>query len=197
MATYTTNYHLEKPAQSDLYNIDVFNGNADTIDTTLASKSGSSNIATVESSNTASKAYAKGEYLVYNGLLYIVTTAIASGGTITPGTNVTQTNVGTEITPVEIKQTDVTIAENVTVSRFKCWKVMGFVWILAVISTSATFTSSDNLISGLPSADSLTDLVGSSNNGATTVANVRSNGALRFGGSQPAGSYFFSGIYKT
>lgn len=195
MATYTTKYHLEKPAQSDLYNIDVFNGNADIIDTALDSKSGASNIATVESSSTASKAYAVGDYLVYNGLLYIVTTAIANGGTITPSTNCTQTNVGTQIAPVEIKQADVTAAQNVTINRFKCWKFLGFVWILAAITTSASFTSNDNLISGLPAADSLTDIIGASS-GTTIVANVRSNGALRFGGSQSAGSYIFNGMYR-
>ena len=55
------------------------------------------NFATVESSTTASRAYAIGEYLVLNNLLYRVTAAIASGGTITVGTNVVQTNVGDEI----------------------------------------------------------------------------------------------------
>lgn len=47
-----------------------------------------SNIATIEASTTASKAYAVGSYLVLNGQLYKVTAAIASGGTITVGTNV-------------------------------------------------------------------------------------------------------------
>ena len=50
-----------------------------------------------ESTTTASKAYAIGEYLTYNGYLYRVTAAISSGGTITIGTNVVQTNVGDEI----------------------------------------------------------------------------------------------------
>lgn len=53
--------------------------------------------ATVETTATASQAYKVGEYLVMDGLLYRVTTAIASGGTITPGTNVVQTNVGDEV----------------------------------------------------------------------------------------------------
>ena len=53
--------------------------------------------ATVETSSTASKAYAIGDYLVFNGQLYKVTTAIAAEGTITPGTNVVATNVGKEI----------------------------------------------------------------------------------------------------
>lgn len=44
-------------------------------------------IATVQPNLTAIKAYAKGEQFVYNGLLYKVTTAINSGGTITIGGN--------------------------------------------------------------------------------------------------------------
>lgn len=53
--------------------------------------------ATVESSTTASQAYAVGDFLVLNQKLYKVTTAISSGGTITVGTNVTQTTVGAEV----------------------------------------------------------------------------------------------------
>ena len=55
------------------------------------------NFATYQATTTASKAYAVGEYLTYNGYLYKVTTAIAIGGTITPNTNCIQTSVGTEI----------------------------------------------------------------------------------------------------
>ena len=35
MATYTSNYGLEMPAQSEYYNVDVFNENAEIIDTTM------------------------------------------------------------------------------------------------------------------------------------------------------------------
>lgn len=97
MATYTDNYHLEKPAQSDLYNIDVFNGNADIIDAAMASKALAQNQATIEPTNSASRNYAKGEFLVYNGLLYKVTASISSGVTIAPGTNCVATNTGTEL----------------------------------------------------------------------------------------------------
>lgn len=55
------------------------------------------NFATYQATTTASKAYAIGEYLTYNGYLYKVTTAIAIGGTITPNTNCIQTSVGAEI----------------------------------------------------------------------------------------------------
>lgn len=35
MATYTTNLNLKKPADSDTYDIDDFNGNSDIIDTAV------------------------------------------------------------------------------------------------------------------------------------------------------------------
>lgn len=35
MATNTTNYNLKKPAQSDFYNVEDFNGNMDIIDEAL------------------------------------------------------------------------------------------------------------------------------------------------------------------
>ena len=62
-------------------------------------------IAPVEATSTASKAYAVGDLLIYDGKLYKVTTAIANGGTIiTTGgsTNVVATtvaeNLGTTLT---------------------------------------------------------------------------------------------------
>ena len=43
--------------------------------------------APMEASSTASAAHAAGEHFIYNGILYVATTDIASGATITPGTN--------------------------------------------------------------------------------------------------------------
>lgn len=52
--------------------------------------------ATVEYTDTASKAYAVGDYLVYDSKFYRVTSAIAQGDTIVPGTNVVKTTVADE-----------------------------------------------------------------------------------------------------
>lgn len=46
------------------------------------------NIAPIEATSTASKAYAVGNQLIYNGLLYKVDSAIAQGATLTPGGNI-------------------------------------------------------------------------------------------------------------
>ena len=53
-------------------------------------------IAPIESTLVASKAYAVGDQFVYEGLLYKATAAIAEGGTITIGTNVSLADSVTE-----------------------------------------------------------------------------------------------------
>ena len=58
-----------------------------------------------ESTTTASKEYVVGDYLTHNGYLYRVTTDISSGGTIAPGTNVTQTTVSAELGELNSKTT--------------------------------------------------------------------------------------------
>lgn len=50
-------------------------------------------IATVEPTNTASRAYSVGELVYVNGNLYKVITAITNGATFTVGTNIQSTNV--------------------------------------------------------------------------------------------------------
>lgn len=49
-------------------------------------------IAPVEASTVASQSYAVGKHLILNKILYRVTQAISAGQTITPGTNVTESN---------------------------------------------------------------------------------------------------------
>lgn len=56
------------------------------------------NIAPVESSTTkATKNYSVGEYLIFNGYLYKVTTAIVSGEVLTNSTSIEETDVATEL----------------------------------------------------------------------------------------------------
>ena len=99
MATNTSYLGLTKPAQSDLYNVDVFNDNADKVDANAQKTA--ANLATIEAVATASKPYVVGEYLVLNGILYKVTQAIANGGALVVGTNIAQDNVGTELKSIK------------------------------------------------------------------------------------------------
>lgn len=70
------------------------------IDAQLKTKANQAQLATVEASTTASKAYSAGEYLVLGGVLYKVTANIAQGGTIVTegaGKNVDLATVGGEL----------------------------------------------------------------------------------------------------
>lgn len=77
------------------------------LQTALDAKANASNLATIESSTTASQAYSAGDYLVLNGQLYEVTTAISSGETLTVGTNISATTVGSELTSLNNGLTNV------------------------------------------------------------------------------------------
>ena len=55
------------------------------------------NVATISSSPTT-QAFSTGDYLVYNDQLYKVTANIANGGTLTPGTNISSTSTGVQLT---------------------------------------------------------------------------------------------------
>ena len=55
------------------------------------------NVATIENTDNASKAYTVNDYMVLRGQLYRVTQAISNGGAITINTNVTATTVGAEL----------------------------------------------------------------------------------------------------
>ena len=53
-----------------------------------------SNLAWVENSTTASRAYSVGDYVTINGVLCKITAAVANGGTLTSGTNYTAVGGG-------------------------------------------------------------------------------------------------------
>lgn len=69
-------------------------------------------IAPVEKTSTASTAYAVGKHLIYNDILYRVTTAISSGGQINPGVNV----VVSETIQNQIEDINTTLAGKVNTS---------------------------------------------------------------------------------
>lgn len=73
----------------------------------LNTKSNNSNLATVESGTTASQAYTVGDYLVYNGQLCKVISAIAQEDTLTVGTNIEVTTSGGEFTRLNSDLTDI------------------------------------------------------------------------------------------
>lgn len=85
-----------------------------------STKAEKTDIATVESGSTASRAYSVGELVYVNGNLYKVITAIANGATFTVGTNIQSTNVSDKIK--EMTESDglhnLSVKSAVTVSEY-------------------------------------------------------------------------------
>ena len=89
-------YHLicvDRPLDAT----DVTYSSGVTVKAKIDTKADKTDIATVESGTTASRAYSVGELVYVSGTLYRVKTAIASGATFTVGTNVEVTNVSNSI----------------------------------------------------------------------------------------------------
>ena len=87
MATYTSHYNLKKPATSDKIRIADFNGNADTIDSTMYDNATligklKADIGIVENTNTATHNISSGQYVIWKGSLYTASSAISSGATL-------------------------------------------------------------------------------------------------------------------
>ena len=87
MATYTSHYNLKKPATSDKIRIADFNGNADTIDTTMYDNATligklKADVGIVENTNTATHNISSGQYVIWKGDLYTASSAISSGATL-------------------------------------------------------------------------------------------------------------------
>ena len=62
--------------------------------------------ASIEIGETASKAYSVDDFLVKNGSLYKVTKAIVKNDTLTVGTNIAITTVGSELSSIKSNSTD-------------------------------------------------------------------------------------------
>lgn len=76
----------------------IYNGHNEDASGNILLGVGNGMTATVESGTTASQAYTKGSYLYYNNRLCKATAAIASGNTLTIGTNISYTSIGSELT---------------------------------------------------------------------------------------------------
>jgi len=83
--------------EGDAFSAANMNDLEDRIEAGIGDSAQSPIIAPVEETDTASRAYSVNEYLVYDSKLYRVRTAISSGGTLVPGTNLTEVSLGGEV----------------------------------------------------------------------------------------------------
>ena len=117
----------------------------------LSGKANTSTLATVEGSSTSSRTYAVGDYLVYNGILYRVTAAISAGQTLTPGTNISATNAGAELTSLNNGLTNSTILTKSS-NGLNCRYVVRSGYCHCIIQGNATDTSVVASFSNMPTA---------------------------------------------
>lgn len=99
----------------------------------LDAKSNIGNIATIETS-PASANHAVGEFIVYNGQMYSVISAITAGNALVIGTNISATSAGDELTSLKSgltpRQLGITAGTNVTFGTQKAvYALGGFIYV--------------------------------------------------------------------
>lgn len=103
-------------------------------------KAPKTDIATVEPTNVASRAYSIGELVYVNGNLYKVITAISGGATFTVGTNIQSTNVSGALKDMTISDGvhSATAEADITVREYIYWWKIGKIVVvdLGGISTN-------------------------------------------------------------
>ena len=155
------------------------------------------NIATIETSSTASRAYSIGEHLIYGGQLYTVTAAIASGGTLTVGSNIIASRIADELTSsnnahagdIANIEATTTASRNYTAGKFimlgnQLYKTT------AAIATGATLEVGTNI-----EVANLGDQISSLNDSLTyksgDVLTIRSSANIVYGFSNSAGTVLY------
>lgn len=117
--------------EKDTYTITLTDGSTTTFTVEKGDDLNVLNLAPEENA-TASKAYAVGEHLVYNGIYYEVTTEIAHGDTLEEGVNIERKRVGAEIEDV-----------NNSISQ-----IIGMIYPVGSIYMSANDTNPSTLFGG-------------------------------------------------
>lgn len=77
---HTTNLNLNLPEYNEAADIQVINGNMNTIDTAITATK--SDLGIVEDGNTATHSITAGQYVIWKGNLYTASSAIATGTTL-------------------------------------------------------------------------------------------------------------------
>lgn len=173
----------------------------------LSAKVNASTLATVETGTTASKAYAVGEYLVYNGILYRVTAAISSGQTLVPGTNITDTTAGAELTSLNNGLFTLHSASATTTLKtiMSFWRVGGTVYVTHDAVMNLPAANTEYVIAIIPSGYAPTVsfytscvLVNNWNIVGTARIRFMTNGSVKILSSiSGAQEYRFSAVYFT
>ena len=112
-------------------------------------------VATVEVSPAVAN-HAVGDFILYGGQLYSVTAAISVGESLTPGTNISATSAGNELTSLksglsalsDVKS--VTAGANITINNGGYVKAGKIVVVSLKLTTTAQLAQNAIIVSGLP-----------------------------------------------
>ncbi len=153
MSYQSDNLDLEILEVGDPADLTTVSDNFDKIDAVAG------DIATVETSPTQA-AHSIGEFLLYGGHLYKVTSPISSGGSLILGTNVRAANIGSELKSLQDSVTNPTVSitlnsgyEYTDLKARKCGKIINVIFDIkatADIPTNARTTLGTMLINGSP-----------------------------------------------
>ena len=171
------------------------------------------NMAYVESGTTASKPYAKGDYISRAGVLYLANTVIPQGtslaagpggnldfvedssGHLCGGLNALNSDLKSFVTPVEYTPT---AGSGISIFQSRIYKIGRLAVCEFDISTSASLSSNTTLLSDLPAAIGTWEFFAEN---ATTHAlqtlYVTSSGQIKNSGSMAAGTWIGSLAYVT
>lgn len=166
-----------------------------------------SNFAEIQTGTTASHAFAVGDFLTLDGVLYRVTTAIASGARIVPGTNCVQDSLGNELTSFKNSVSATTIEVPLTsdvqqylgeLHRLYSYKIGGIVVLTGAITFASALPSNTNIFQ-LPTDCKPVGTIDITafNNSTHDIYGmyaVNSQRTIRNTGSWPAGTYNFNGV---
>ena len=123
----------------------------------IASAGGLGSLAVIEASPARTN-HSVGTYLVYDGMLYKVTRAIAAGEDLVVGTNISATTAGAEIVSLNkgLRKSEtmmaVTAGSNVTINNGGYVKFGSIVIVSLKLTTTAQLSTNAILVSGLPSS---------------------------------------------
>lgn len=138
-------------------------------------------VATIETS-PATANHEVGEYILWNGVVYIVTSAIATGENLVINSNISARTIGSELTALNKGLTHYDMTPWMTIVNGIRYASEGshvFIWFNIAVSLTTTFTTVATLPTGRrPSFDEYFRVAGSNGSGNVTVL-VSNNGQIQ------------------
>lgn len=147
------------------------------LNSNLTQKANQADIATIENGSTASRNFAKGDFIYHNGALYRVIAAIQSGESFT-SSNITEDKVGDELAKLQKTET-LTPTVLITGNTVYASRYGNVVTVIARGTYPTVSANWDEWASGLPKPENTVDDMGLSISGGVYSVQIGTDGKLR------------------